>query len=185
MSEEFVRYLVDVDGRQWEVVIGAGTGAMTVDGEPLEIDLAPVGEAEFSALVGRRSVILAIQEEDEAGGYLVADGQRTYDVRVRDKRETRRARAGAGGELGGDGHFARASMPGIVTQVRVAEGDEVEVGQPLLILEAMKMENEICAVAAGRITQVHVTVGKSVTKGDILVAIEPTADAAPDSAPPP
>jgi len=68
-------------------------------------------------------------------------------------------------------------MPGIVTQILVAAGDPVEEDQPLLILEAMKMENEICAESPGTIAVVHVEMGQSVSKGDKLVAIEAAADA--------
>ena len=63
-------------------------------------------------------------------------------------------------------------MPGIVRDIRVAPGDEVEAGQPLLILEAMKMENEIRAAFSGVVKTVHVTPDSTVNKGDSLVTLE-------------
>jgi Acetyl/propionyl-CoA carboxylase, alpha subunit len=64
-----------------------------------------------------------------------------------------------------------APMPGTVLKVKVAAGDEVKKGQVLLILEAMKMENEIVAPADGKVTALNVEAGKSVTAGEIMVSI--------------
>jgi biotin carboxyl carrier protein len=65
-----------------------------------------------------------------------------------------------------------ALMPGRVVAVRVKEGDAVEAGQVLLILEAMKMENEIRAPKAGAVKSVPVSVGSNVNKGDVLAVVE-------------
>ncbi|ACL76088.1 biotin/lipoyl-containing protein [Ruminiclostridium cellulolyticum] len=64
-----------------------------------------------------------------------------------------------------------APMPGTVLKVKVAIGDEVKKGQVLLILEAMKMENEIVAPADGKVTALNVEAGKSVTAGELMVSI--------------
>ena len=97
-------------------------------------------------------------------------------MRVQDEREARRSASSARRGSAGDGGLVQASMPGIVTQILVAAGDPVEEDQPLLILEAMKMENEICAAVPGRVSEVHVAVGQPVAKGDLLVVIEPVED---------
>lgn len=65
-----------------------------------------------------------------------------------------------------------APMPGTILSVKVSEGEEVKAGDILLILEAMKMENEILAPRAGRVTSVGVAEGASVNTGDQLVVIE-------------
>ena len=62
-------------------------------------------------------------------------------------------------------------MPGTVLDIKVAEGDKVETGQVLLILEAMKMENEISAPAAGTVKAIHVSKGAAVNPGDVLITI--------------
>ncbi|EPR13348.1 biotin/lipoyl-containing protein [Ruminiclostridium papyrosolvens] len=64
-----------------------------------------------------------------------------------------------------------APMPGTVLKVKVNLGDEVKKGQVLLILEAMKMENEIVAPADGKVTALTVEAGKSVTAGELMVSI--------------
>ncbi|MEZ4770260.1 MAG: biotin/lipoyl-containing protein [Caldilineales bacterium] len=70
----------------------------------------------------------------------------------------------------GDGRV-KAPIPGLVVRLCVETGDEVEVGEPLLVLEAMKMQNEILAPRSGRITELNVSEGDSVKLGDLLVEI--------------
>jgi pyruvate carboxylase subunit B len=60
-------------------------------------------------------------------------------------------------------------MPGLIVRVLVARGDVVESGQALVVMEAMKMENELRATAAGSIGRIHVTAGVAVEKGALLV----------------
>lgn len=64
-----------------------------------------------------------------------------------------------------------APLPGVVSELRVAKGDEVKAGSVLLVLEAMKMENEIYAPTDGVVSEIHVEVGKQVGRGDRLVLI--------------
>jgi biotin carboxyl carrier protein len=75
---------------------------------------------------------------------------------------------------GGDSGPSRvmAPIPGKVVAIKVAEGDEVAAGQSLIVLEAMKMENELSAEQAGRVTAVHVNDGQTVDGGELLVEIE-------------
>ncbi len=101
---------------------------------------------------------------------------RSYQVEVADERSWRvrqaqgdRATAAAGLEP------LRAPMPGLVLRVDVEKGQEVAAGQGLLIVEAMKMENELRAGAAGRVRRVHVAAGASVGRGDLLVEFEQDA----------
>ena len=71
----------------------------------------------------------------------------------------------------GSGEMVAAPMPGTILKVNVTNGDAVKEGQVLLVLEAMKMENEIMAPKSGTITQVAVQKGASVNTGDALVFI--------------
>ena len=72
----------------------------------------------------------------------------------------------------GEGETVSAPMPGTILDVKVATGDAVKKGQVLMILEAMKMENEIMAGADGTVTSVSVTKGASVQSGDVLCTIK-------------
>jgi biotin carboxyl carrier protein len=70
----------------------------------------------------------------------------------------------------GDGRL-KAPIPGLIARYRVNVGDEVTAGQPVVILEAMKMENEIRAPMDGRVEAIHVAAGQTVTRGTLLVEI--------------
>jgi propionyl-CoA carboxylase alpha chain len=65
-----------------------------------------------------------------------------------------------------------APMPGIILSITAREGDEVNAGDAILVLEAMKMENEIHATRAGKIKKIHVTEGAEVQSGSVLVEFE-------------
>ncbi|MBI3159130.1 MAG: hypothetical protein HYZ26_05990 [Chloroflexi bacterium] len=108
----------------------------------------------------------------DAHGLEVSVNGRLYKVEFEDLDEAAlipviapTAPAGPGGPL-------RAPMPGDVTQVMVKTGDEVGVGQELLVLEAMKMKNVLRAPRAGRVAAVDVAAGQSVAHGDVLVRFE-------------
>ena len=98
--------------------------------------------------------------------FLVA---RVFAVELEDERErAAHAAESARGKGGGD---VKAVMPGVVVDVLVAEGDEVEEGQALLILEAMKMQNEIGAPGDGIVKALHTSAGDAVGAGDKLVTL--------------
>ena len=94
--------------------------------------------------------------------------QLQFEVRLRGplEREASTASVHAGP------HEVRAPIPGRVVSVSVTEGDEVKTGQPLVVLEAMKMENQICAEGPGRVERVMVAPGATVESGQVLVVVE-------------
>jgi biotin carboxyl carrier protein len=106
-------------------------------------------------------------EETPAGLVIVIDGYR-FEMEVRDPRRWSRKDAARGG----DGvQTVAAPMPGKVVRVLVAPGDEVKAGQGLLVVEAMKMQNELKAARGGRILSVTVKEGATVVAGEMLATI--------------
>ncbi|MCU0822880.1 MAG: biotin/lipoyl-binding protein [Spirochaetes bacterium] len=81
------------------------------------------------------------------------------------------AQAKAAAPSGGGSGTVTAPMPGAVVKILAKEGDSVKAGDPLLVIEAMKMENEISANATGKITKIHVKAGENVAQGATLVTI--------------
>ena len=94
----------------------------------------------------------------------IQDPSGLYELQVREAASRNPAPAGKPGPV-------KAPSPGQITRLLVSAGERVEMGQPLLVLEAMKMQNEIFAQATGVVQAVHVTAGNNVKRGDILVEI--------------
>jgi biotin carboxyl carrier protein len=107
--------------------------------------------------------------EEQPGMLVVTVGGHRFEVDVRDPRRFRRA-SGAAGAHGVQ--TIAAPMPGKVIRVLVAPGDAVEAGQGLLVVEAMKMQNELKAPRAGKVAAVLVKEGATVTPGEVLATIE-------------
>ncbi len=111
-----------------------------------------------------------LMTEDARGMQVTVDGTR-FEVAVEDERERAAHLAAASAPKGPI--TVRAMMPGILRAVLVKAGDAVVAGQPLVILEAMKMENELRAEHAGIVREVKATAGTAVDSGAALVVIEP------------
>ncbi len=100
----------------------------------------------------------------------VTVGKRHFDYQVDDPRQWKRS----GDATGGQGRAAiLAPMPGKVVRVLVAAGDEVEAGQGIVVVEAMKMQNEMKAPRGGRVTAMHAKENDSVVAGTVLAVIDP------------
>ena len=104
-----------------------------------------------------------------SGEWRVGVGQREFELAVLSPAEAVEV-AGGGRESGPS--KLMAPIPGKVVAIKVSEGDTVEPGQPLVVLEAMKMENELAAEQAGMVAAIHVTDGDTVDGGQVLVEIE-------------
>ncbi|MDA1266453.1 MAG: biotin/lipoyl-binding protein [Planctomycetota bacterium] len=113
-------------------------------------------------------------EGDENQAWVTLAGH-VYALEIEDERE--RAAQLAARAAGGRGGPLKAVMPGVVVQTLVAEGDTVVEGQPILVLEAMKMQNEIGAPCAGTIKKLAVAAGQAVGAGDLLAVLEATETA--------
>jgi len=103
------------------------------------------------------------------GSWRVAVGQREFDLAVLTPAEAIQAVSGA--RESGPSRLT-APIPGKVVAVKVAPGDEVSPGQSLIVLEAMKMENELSADRAGKVAAVHTKAGDTVEGGELLVELE-------------
>jgi biotin carboxyl carrier protein len=145
----------------------SGALRASIDGKPVDLDVVAVGQ-QLSVRVDGQVVDLTIEGTPPDVG-AVASGHRSY-VRVESERMRSAEQAKKGTTTGGD-KLVRSPMPGRVVKVLMAPGDEVQAGQGLLVLEAMKMENEVRARAAGKVAAVHVTAGVAVEGNAKLVTL--------------
>ena len=163
----------------YHVTIGSRTVTVELDGDRVIVDGSDAGHAELVALPGTqvrhllldgRSVTIVAGRSDDAWS-LHVDG---WPVRaeVIDER-TRAIRAMTGRAAGPQGPKpVRAPMPGMIVRTEVKVGDRVRAGQGVVVMEAMKMENELKAEADGVVARVVIEPGQAVEKGAVLVEFE-------------
>ena len=164
-----MKYFVTIAGRTLEVAVDGDQ--VTVDGEPFTAHLSPVpGTPLRHLLFGNASFTLAMESGGAGrGDWAVGFHGLRHRSQVVDER-TRHIRGLTGDRPAAAGSGAlRAPMPGLVIRVQVSVGQVVAAGQPVIALEAMKMENELHAPAAGVVRAVPVQPGQAVEKGAILV----------------
>lgn len=147
---------------------------VSIDGRTIEIDpeqLSAVREVEpgvYSVLLDGNSYEIRITKTSQ-GGVIVDTGGRRFSVEIHDPRETsRRSRA----SVGSGRQSIAAPMPGKVVRVLVNVGDTVEAGEGLIVVEAMKMQNEMKAAHPGKVSEIRVQAGQTVAAGDTLVILE-------------
>jgi len=167
-----MKYFVSIGTRTFDVEVD-GT-RVTVDGVGVETDLAAVsGTPLYHLLLGGESWTVAVEPLEPLEGAdrwaLGLVGERV-EVLVQDEQARGTEAASGTDRRGGDG-TVRAPMPGLVVRIEVAEGQQVAAGTGLVVVEAMKMENELRAPRSGTVRTVHVAVGQAVEKGASLVTL--------------
>jgi biotin carboxyl carrier protein len=162
-------YHVTVNGRELTVHPGAD-GSVSVDGKEQTHDVKRVSLTEFSVVIGTRQIKVIVSADDEGFDVIAGDFRGRVSVESERGRLLRRyARSTGGLSARLEVH---APMPAMVVRLEVGVGDEVRAGQPLIVLEAMKMENELLASGSGRVKAVYAIAGKAVEKGELLLLLE-------------
>jgi biotin carboxyl carrier protein len=168
-----MRYTVMVKGQEHEVTVDGSTvssDGVQADARLVDLEGTPVRLVRIADRVCR---VLARRAEG-VGRYTIELGGFRFEVEVLDER-TRAIRqlAGAAARPAGSSALV-APMPGLVVRVLCQPGDKVQAGQRLIVIEAMKMENELRAPNAGVVRTVAVTNGSAVEKGAPLVELDAT-----------
>lgn len=161
--------------------------AVTIDGRSFEVELTltPGCEDRCSVVVNGETIPLLIPDLREAAAEMqwMIIAERAYEFSFDDNLRWIRSWSGlhsieiqdleavAVRPRSGDGRV-KAPIPGLITRVLVNEGDNVRTGQPLVVLEAMKMENEIRAPFDGLVRAIPVTIGQTVVRSEVLVRVE-------------
>lgn len=151
--------------------ISFGDDQVIVDGEAKSYTFEVLREGYVSLIVDGRSLPVSVEPAGDGTMRVTLAGQRT-EVQVKDEQDLLVEEFGLGADEAAGG-AVRAPMPGLVLDVLVEEGEEVEAEQGLLVLEAMKMENELKAPSGGVVGTIHAVNGEAVEKDDLLIEIEP------------
>ena len=157
---------LEIGGRKRRVELPSAKGTMecVVDGRPIVADARMLQEDVLSLVVEGRQYRCVLD------GNAVLIGGRRFDFDVNDPRSLQ-GRRGAGAGSAGP-RAVKAPMPGRVVRVLVADGEDVSEKQGIVVIEAMKMQNELKSPKAGRVVRVAVAVGETVGAGDVLAVVE-------------
>jgi biotin carboxyl carrier protein len=152
--------------RRVELPAGAGDGAVDclVDGQAVAVDVRTLRPGVMSLVVKGRQHRCVLDRDG------VVIGGRRFAFEVQDPRSLQ-GRRGAGAGVEGP-RPVKAPMPGRVVRLLVEAGDEVAEGQGVVVIEAMKMQNELKSPKTGRVVRVAVAVGDAVGSGDVLAVVE-------------
>jgi acetyl/propionyl-CoA carboxylase alpha subunit len=171
--EGAVKFEAQVGGETIPVEVSGANGRYRVEigSTAWDVDARTTGADGWSLLLGRES--WAVGVTDENGLYVVDVDGEVYRIRVEEETRyiirTRGSAATAGGQI------LKAPMPGRVVLVEVSVGQAVQAGDGLVILEAMKMENELRAPVRALVRAVRVRPGQAVERGQVLVEFDGTA----------
>ena len=163
-----MKLAVKVRDHLHDVVVTRQNGhyIVEIDGKRHEVDSHKLENNFYSFLMGERSFEVSVERDGDT--YKVRRGAAMLNVAISDpSRQAREALAAAAGP-----EKILSQMPGKVVRILVAEGDEVEAGAGILVVEAMKMENEITTEKGGTIKQLAVNEGEAVEGGALLAIVE-------------
>jgi biotin carboxyl carrier protein len=169
------KYSLRFEDEQHNAVVakqGDETAVQSCDDCELErVGCRPVlGGKALSLRIAGRWHLVHVTGLDRNGNLALSLAGRSVQVNVMDELKAQALESLGGGAASGT---ICADIPGLVVEVRVAEGDTVEPGQAVIVVEAMKMQNELTASVAGTVREIPVAVGQAVNPGDVLVVIEP------------
>jgi biotin carboxyl carrier protein len=167
-----VKVLASVGEKSYKMAVeaaGNGVYRVEVDGETLLVDARRVGGgAIMSLIIAGRSYETHVGGRD--GDYRVALFGSAFQVRLQDELASRMKSKGTA-TAADRRQSILAPMPGLVVEMKVSTGDRVAAGQAIVVVEAMKMQNELSAVAPGIVSEVHVKKGDAVASGQLLVTL--------------
>ena len=162
-----MKYITIINNEKYEINIDKD-GGILVNGEPRDVDFLNLGGSLYSVITQNQSLEVVIDDEDNTIEVMM--NGRLYETQVLDERALLMAQRRGG--LGSNSGEVHSPMPGLIVQVTVEKGQTVKQGQTVVILESMKMQNELKAPVEGTVSAIHVEAGQSVDKNAFLIEIE-------------
>lgn len=170
-----MKFVVRIDNQQKTVVVKENNGHydIEIDGTPYQVDCGYLGDKDYlSLLIDNKSYLIeSAPVKAEDGRYYARVMGRHYDVEVLDELLVAVRDAESTTEDSA-GYTIVSPMPGLILDVKVAVGDRVEAGAPVVIMEAMKMQNELASEVSGIVKEIHVKAKDAVDSQAPLVMIE-------------
>jgi biotin carboxyl carrier protein len=145
----------------------------TVNGAALQPDILPMGDGHFHILLENKSYRAEVVKADAATKtFTFKINNKPYTVEVKDKFDLLLEKMGMSSAAAGKINSLRAPMPGLIIDLKVKQGDTVKLNDPLLILEAMKMENILKSPGEGIVKTLKIKKGDSVEKNQVLIEFQ-------------
>lgn len=163
-----MKYATTIGERTYLIEINRD-GEVTVDGVPSPIDLRAIDEVTYSLLIDHASHEALVELDGEQVDVLL--GGRFYQAHVLDERARRLSPASGGSGSTSGEVLIKSPMPGLIVAIPVGEGQPVQKGQTILVLESMKMENELKAPRDGTVAAIKVAVRQNVEQHQVLVIL--------------
>ncbi|MDQ3047389.1 MAG: biotin/lipoyl-binding protein [Bacteroidota bacterium] len=161
---------VKVNNKKEHVIEFSDAKAGMIDAKPFEWDVIEVKEGSFHVLKDNRSYNVEVVKADYAEkSFVISVNGNKYQLNVKDKFDELLKSLGLDSMNASKVTEIKAPMPGLVLDLRVNEGDSIKKGDPVLVLEAMKMENILKSPADGVIKKINVKKGQAVEKNQVLI----------------
>ncbi|HEX8515240.1 MAG TPA: biotin/lipoyl-containing protein [Bacteroidia bacterium] len=161
---------VNVNNKKEHQVVMTDETSGTIDGSEFSWDIAEVKDGSFHVIRNNRSYSVEVIKADvNEKSFLVSVNGNKYQLNVKDKFDELLKSLGLDNMKSNKVNEIKAPMPGLVLDIRVSEGDEVKKGDPILVLEAMKMENILKSPTDGVIKKINVKKGIAVEKNQVLI----------------
>jgi acetyl/propionyl-CoA carboxylase alpha subunit len=160
-------YKATVNGTTHDIVLGKSN---TIDGQPFRWDFTTDGQGRYHIIKDHKSYNVELLEADYSTKTLrIKVNSNIYTVEISDQYDALLRQLGMDNLSSGKVNEMKAPMPGLVVDVRVTEGQELKKGDPVVVLEAMKMENILKCPADATVKKVNVGRGDKVEKNQVLV----------------
>jgi len=164
-----MKYITTVGQEQFTIDINQ-QGQVAIDEQIINADMQKMPDTTmYSIIIDGKSHDIRLNEGN--GVYIVQFGGEIFEIVVEDERTRRLAGLKKGPADSSGEVIIKAPMPGVVVEVAVKEGDEVEQGQIILILESMKMQNEFKAPRAGKVHAIRVVPGDKIDQNAVMITI--------------
>jgi pyruvate carboxylase subunit B len=167
-------FQVEIDGKV--LIIEMGDNGVTVNDQPADVVYSQSEDNSGHILLNGRSIPFFAEDAGDGTWRVAVDG-REYAATVKTRKDLLLEKFGGAVGSSSGRHTIKAPMPGLVLRINVTVGEVVAAGHPLLVLEAMKMENELVSPGGGVVTAIHVADGDAVGKSALLIEIGPEGEA--------
>jgi biotin carboxyl carrier protein len=161
---------VNVNNKKEHAIVMNSDKGGTIDGKDFAWDVIEVKEGSFHVIRDNRSYIVEVMKADmNEKSFTVSVNGNKYQLNVKDKFDELLKSLGLDSMKSNKVNEIKAPMPGLVLDIRVSEGSEVKKGDPILVLEAMKMENILKSPTDGIVKKINVKKGVAVEKNQVLI----------------